>query len=335
MLPKTEARKNTYAGIFLLVFAIFLVMTTAVSELFRNPENPGSGPISPRHLFDSKTLATIEAFALTNGLGVFKFRVMATVVNKKPSWIMEEPRSLPANEGVIQEITDTLGQIKIRGVYPNDAINFSNYALDNPSVTLDLQYSSGETDTVTFGLINPINETTYIHRAMTDTIYHVDAFSHAMNSLSVVDFVDARAISIRAQEIRSLEIYRGLMNIPSLHIRKEGNMWLDKRNRGLREESVVSFLQEITSIKGVLILDDLDNRIQTEVETLLSRPLYRMAIRREGGEEIHYRVSGIINRSIGPEIEPRKFVIVHASNREHPTVVHRDILNHLSAGPST
>ena len=180
----TKNSKDTYSNVILLVFALFLVIVTAFSEFFRNPGEINAELNKYRNLFTKEELGDINHFTLINRLGTFKFKR----VSDNPSWFMEGPRELPVDISVIEKIISPLENIKIREVYHNDAINYSNYSLDSPLMELIIRDSSGKDNRIKFGLVNPIDETTYIYTSKDDAIYHVDAFSHSLESLDLADF---------------------------------------------------------------------------------------------------------------------------------------------------
>src|SRR5690606_11305733 len=103
---------------------------------------------------------------LTNRLGTFELSR-----HNKTDWNLTSPRLMPAKPSTIQELIKDLSSLKILKVHRNDALNTSNFSLDNPLISLVLKTELEEEITMKLGLINPIDNSAYISLSSADLIY--------------------------------------------------------------------------------------------------------------------------------------------------------------------
>ncbi len=322
-------RRNTYATIILISFFCFLVVGTIVSEFFRTPKSLETEIGKYRTLFARKTLNDIQRFSLTNRFGTFKFS-KSFGTQTLNSWSMEFPRKLPTDSAAVENILNSLTNIKIREIYSHDAINISNYSLDSPLIEITAQNSRGRVNTIKFGLVNPLNNSTYIYTSQGDAIYHVDAFSHSMDSVGITNFVDVRVFALAPEYIGDLKIYRGGGgDSPFLHIKKREGIWFDGRMRQLNKFKVSNYLKDLLAIKSSMILDKTSEKLQESIGNLFSKPLYTVEIKDLKGNLYSYNITQIFSNLPGLKIERKKNFIVKANNWNLPYIVDREFLRYF------
>ena len=321
-------QRNTCAGIVLLAFFFCLVIGTLVSEFFRTPESMETELAKYKQLFSRKLFSDVDSFSLTNRFGTFKFIKRAE--EGESFWFMDFPRKLPADGRTVENIWASLAKIRIKNIYSYDAINMANYSLESPLIEIVAQNFRGGTNTIKFGLVNPIDNSTYVSTSQGEAIYHVDAFAHSLDSLGITDFVDAKVFTLVSENIGELKIYRGTQkNIPFLHIKKRDGRWVDRKGRRLNGQKVVAYLNELTAMKSSLILDETSEELRARVDALFSHPLYVLEIEDIEGRRYDYRITSVIGQLPDINIERRKNFIMKASNRSFPYVLNREYLKYF------
>ena len=325
MLKKLDIHKNFYGNLILSVFVLVLVAGTIMSEFFRAPERVNIELEEYRSLFVGRYLETVTGITLKNKLGTFEFHKVPD--ETEHIWLMKQPRQFPADNEVMDDIFSSLGKIKIREIYPNDPIYHANYSLDGALVELQLQDADGKENVVKFGLVNPIDNTTYIYSSRDDAIYHVDALGYGVESLDITDFVDARVFALSPRDINSLAIYRGTKRgRPLFSMKRDENKWIGKRDRELDTQQVVDYLNRLVAVKSLFIFDKTTEELQRVLDKLMSAPTYSVEIQDVNRISYLYKVMAIDDKLPGFRWEKKRNFIVKASNRDYPYLVDKDFL---------
>ena len=326
MLKKIDTHRNFYGNITLFVFVFVLLTGTIISEFFRAPEKSNIELDEYRNLFGDEYLETIMNITLKNKLGVF--RLHKTPDRRKETWAMEHPRQFPADINAMKRLISSLRKIKIREIYPNDPIYHANYSLDGALIELELQSIEGETNVVKFGLVNPIDNTTYIYSSKDNAIYHVDELTHSIDSLGITDFIDARIFALSPEDVNFLAVYRGVKRgAPLFSLRRDENKWLGERDRELDKRKVSEYLDKLLSIKSLFIFDKTTIELQEVLDRLLLSPTYSVEIEDANKISYSYKVMAIDDKLPGLRLEKKKNFIVKASDKNYPYLVDKDFFS--------
>jgi len=322
MLTKVQTSRGKASGWLLLLFIFLVFFSAAITEFFQAPTEKSHVLNQYRTLIEDKKLASTSKIILTNSLGSF------TLSRNGDSWRLTSPRNLPANNKTLDLILSTLSNINIRKVYPSDPINMSNFSLDAPVMNFSLVDIKGNKVDYLLGLVNPIDNTTYIQIPQKDIIYQVDALKNTFESFDLSDFIDSKIFTVDSTEAKKLTIYRGSKASKNVQISFEliKRNWVGKSNRVLREEKVNEYFGKLFSLKSSLIIDKSSDELKKSLEEKLEKPLYEIEVIQKNGVALQYKVSHIVNTIPGLKIEKRQHVIVKASNRKNLFLIHKDNL---------
>ncbi len=313
---------NWLMGIFLTV----LLLTTGISEFFQAPSNQNTELTRYRTLFSNDDFANIKEVQLKNRLGQFHF----TRVEDDPyaRWSMVLPKKFPANDEVIKQLFNTLREVRIRKIFTYDAINVANFSLDAPLFEVALVAHDGSRKLLSFGLINPIDNSTYISTsAETEAIYHIDAVHTNIAAMDMPDFVDSHIFSPKSAQVKTLKIFRGNANAALSFSLERGDRgeWHSK-GRELDEAKTLQWLDELLLLKTMLIVDKSTPELDETIQKLLESPQYTVEIEDLNENVLTWTISQVINTLPDTRIERRSYVLVKASNRPYPYLIHKDQL---------
>ncbi len=322
MLTKVQTSRAKASSWLLLLFIVLVFFSAAITEFFQAPTEKSHVLNQYRTLIEEKKLALTSQIILKNSLGSF------TLSRNGNDWRLTSPRNLPANEKTLDLILTTLSNINIRKVYPSDPINLSNFSLDAPVMNFSLVDLKGNKVDYLLGLVNPIDNTTYIQIPQKDIIYQVDALKNTFESFDLSDFIDSKIFTLDSTEAKKLTIYRGAKSSKNIQVSfdlKKGN-WIGKNNRVLREDKVKDYMNRLFNLKSSLIIDKSSEDLKKNLEEKLEKPLYEVEIIQNNGEKVTYKISHIVNTIPNLKIEKRQHVIVKASNRKNIFLIHKDNL---------
>lgn len=307
-------------------FVIALVLATGISEFFQAPTEQNTELTRFRTLFAKEDFSNIAEINLKNRLGEFHF---SRVENDPYSrWNMVLPKKFPANDDIFKRLFQTLKDIKIRKIFTYDAINVANFSLDAPLYQVSLIAKDGSKNVLSFGLVNPIDNSTYVATSSEgEAIYHVDAVQSDLASLDMADFVDSHIFTPKAAQVKTLKIFRGTASGQANFLLQRGDRgeW-NSRGRELDEAKTIQWLDELLLLKTMLIVDKSTPELDEAVTKLIEAPQYTLEIEDLNENVLTWTVSQTVNTLPDVRIEKRAYVLVRASNRPYPYLIHKDQL---------
>jgi len=302
------------------MFLIAIVLGALASEFFQAPLIKNTALSRYQLLIKPEQIEQIKEIKLTNRLGDFKISK-----DNMKTWSLTEPRNLPSNQVTINNILSNLGEIKIRQILSKDAINISNFSLDSPLMKLKLSYYGGKEQTLNLGLLNPIDNSTYVTFSEQEAIYHVDALKGNLNSLNLSNFIDSKIFTQKISNISQLKIYRGKLPATTtrLHLKRSKEGWIDAGKNNLDSKTVEAYLKVLLSLKSSLIIDRRSEKLDKALFKYFANPSYTLEIKSKDGHKAFYEVTYLINNVPDLKMEKRQTFIIKSSNRPHPYIIEK------------
>lgn len=325
MLINLRANRAAFSNWITFFFFGAIIISALFSEIFQAPENKDTEISSLRLVFNQGDLDGVNQVVLRNSLGKFHLE------EAKPNqWNIISPRNLPANKRIVSNMIETLKKLQIRKIYEKDKIYLSNFSLNNPLFSIDLIFKDGKETTVDFGLINPLDNSTYISLSKQDAIYHIDGFSSNFTSLDLTSFVDNRVFNFDTNQITSLKFFQGKsVTRPSLSFERKDDQWLSTSGKTLDDQKIADFLNGLQSIRSNIILDEISEALNEKINQHMEKPYYRLFFNLKNGEEIKVEMSGAIPNLPDLKLEKWQNIIVKSSNVISPIILNKSNLKSI------
>ncbi len=313
---------KTYVSTWLLaLFALGLLGLLAFSEIFQNTgptkgaQNNFSNPIK------SDIIANLKTIRLKNRLGKY-----TVTLSENGHWRLVEPRKMPAPEETIQKIINSLSKISIHTLHQKEPINLQSFSLESPIAILDLYTKLDEHIEIKIGLVNPINNTTYMTVSNQDVIFQTNALGANFELLRLSDFVDSNIFSTDLSQVKSFELFYGKNRDSSNKLVRKPNGWDSKRYRSITTNNVEETIKSVLSIKSHMIVDSSDEKLRNLLNNYLENPQYRVRIETLSGDIQNYVITGLVRSIPELKIEKRQYFIMKSSEREYPHLINKDYL---------
>jgi hypothetical protein len=201
-----------------------------------------------------------------------------------------------------------------------DPINLSNFALENPTVSVDLFTELDEQLKIQIGLINPINNTTYISVTDNDSIYQIDVFKTNFQSYRLSDLIDSSVFSPNLSEVIEFTIFnRDYKDPTNVLIRGEEN-WKSNKYKTITKENVDKKIEQILNINTHMIIDKQNEELKTMLDNYLEKPLYRVILK-TNNRKIEYKISSLLQAIPELKLEKRQYFLMTASDRQFTYVI--------------
>lgn len=278
---------------------LIILLGVIVAEFFQRPISSVREINQYRILFKGDDLKKSIKLHLTNKLGSFEF-----IKDQDPSfpWKITSPRQMIASQGPLQNILQTLESIRIRKIYDYDPINASNFSLETPLSEIKLEFDDPQLMpiTVSFGLTNPIDGSSYLYIPQNNAIYHVDALAARFENLDLVQLVEAKTFLFNPNRLLSFSISKPTKAQPNpkpfLQIIRKEKEWVDQFDSPLISERVADFFKEFSNIRSPIILDHIDDeKRKEEVGLYQQNPIYVVEFKDVDENHTRYFVSDLIN----------------------------------------
>ncbi len=333
MLINLEIKKSSASTWMLAIFTFIILLTGVYSDFFQAPTELTPEMSTYQSLFKPGQILGVQQIVLKNNLGTFHFEKSKSLPDT--SWVMISPRNLPANTTLIKNILNDLNNVKIKNVHEMDAINISNYSLDNTPIEVTLIGSNEKKATLKFGLVNPLDNSTYVSLSDQKAIYHIDNIGMSLNTLNLGSFVDTRIFTFNPSEVTEVTIYKGKKGSRSVRfaLEKTKTGWDGKYSKNLKSEAVQDYLSELADLRSSLILDKTNQELEENIESYMSNLSYTVEVKTTQ-HSYNYEITGLVKKLGDIKLEKWQNFMIKPSNRNHPVVVPKKYLGLFSPSES-
>lgn len=292
-----------------------------LSEFFQAPTETLHELGEYQTVLRSSDLDSISHLTIKNRLGSFTL-----AKDQYGIWQMTSPREYPATESTITQIIEALGNLKIRKIYEKDLINTSNFSLDRPQLEVTFNAKDGAPQTLQVGLVNPIDNSTYITFEKKKAIYHIDAINYPFEKLDLGQFIDTKIFSIDVNSVATFSLYRSSATKNNLQLEfvRGDNHWQTKDGKVLEPGKVEEYLKELLTLKSQIILDKQTEALKEKIDENLANPYYVIAVTDDNNRELTYQITWPLASLPDIKMEKRENFMISASDRKYPFLIHKD-----------
>lgn len=310
--------RQKFTNLMLIIFILFIGIFAAYTEFFQKSNDELNFQNIYTNPFSEIFLKTADYIEIQNRMGSFEIK------KEDQLWNLINPKKLPGNKKQINLLMNALSKITIKKVYQKDKINIQNFSLNNPLVKLQLK-SDINSISMDIGLINPINQSTYVSFSNIDKIFQINSLDFIFESVVLADIIDTSVFSFDISEIETLKIYRNDSREAFINLSHIGKIWSDDKKQILDPDLVQQFLTSIRALKSTVILDSISLESKELLDRAFSKPLYKIEIR-----EIHKNsdilISNILYKTADLKIEKKQYIAIKASDKSHPILLSKDYL---------
>ncbi|MFA6236121.1 MAG: DUF4340 domain-containing protein [Bacteriovorax sp.] len=307
-------KRKFASNLVIILFFLLVGLAALFSDIFQTPVKTAAQAIEATKLFTSADLKLIKRISLKNKSGEYIFERKEN--NQISPWHMVAPRDISANSLFIENLFNALTVIKVKKLYPDETINYSNFSIDKPTATLDLIDENGSTIKILVGLMNSIDNSTYLKIEGRNGIYHVEAPSVSLENTTIFDLIESQIISIDLNNVNALKIFRNKK--PVLEIRKKDGQWSDSEGNLLDAAKIDDFFQELSGLKSAFVLDRQTEAQRKLISTLTRSPEFTVSIEDQLAHTVEYNISSLTKSMPDLDFKNEEHFIVTLSNG--PTV---------------
>lgn len=315
-------KRKIASNLILFLFFILVSLASLFSDIFQTPVKTVNEVMEQAKLFSSADLSQISKISLKNKSGEYLFE--RKEINQLPSWHMVAPREVSANSVFIDKLFNALNVIKVKKMFPDEQINKSNFSLDKPTATLELIDQNAKAITIQIGLMNTIDNSTYLKIAGRSGIYHVEAPAVSLENATIVDLIESQIISIDLNTITAFKIL--YKQKPLLEINKKDGLWFDSSGSPLAVDKIDDYFQELTSLKSAFILDKQTEAQKKQINSLSKSGDYSLTMKDAADNVIEYNISGLVKSLSDIDLKNEEYFVVTISNTPTAYVVKKEFL---------
>jgi len=315
--------RPTLSSLLVIGFALILLFLGLFAEVFdsRTEEvNLAQIYANPIPVIE---LQSLKSLRMTNKQGVFVLENTHPEGNVEGPWQMVEPQALKVKADVIPKILDALNVIRVRNFHPLEPINITSFSLDNPTLTLNFATTKNKSYEIKMGLINPIDNSSYLSLSSQNQIYQIDPIEITLESYDLAQLVESRVLAINPDSLASLELYsaKGL----EIKLLKKEDLWVDQNGLNLEIGKVKKYFERLEDLKSFSILTNLTGEQQKFMETAIATPVFTLKLISSQGVRSYF-VSEIKNGIPGMNLAKSNFYALSSEEKNSFVLIEKDQL---------
>lgn len=241
-------------------------------------------------------------------------------------WQLTSPQVLKVKSAVVNKIMNALKQIQIRQLFALDAINLNSFSLDAPTATINLVSLAGRSFDIKLGLINPIDNSSYMTFTGATQIYQIDPLVISLESYDLAQMAESQVLALNIDSIQSFELVKE--NISIFRWQRNADKWLDQTATELDQEKMKKYFERWENVKSSLVLE-MGNPDQREViDRLLTNPQYLLRVQTLSGLRT-YTLSLYSETISGVNLGVNQFYILSTDEKKSFSFIEKAQLNFL------
>lgn len=306
-----------------IAFGFLLAFVGFFAEVFQAAPLPQETAQLIRNPFPLEKLQTLRLMEFTNKNGFFKFENTNTDSTLDGPWRMIEPTAMKARRDFFVKVVEALSEIQVRHVHRADSINLQSFSLDKPLFTLRFVPVTGEPLEIAFGLLNPIDNTTYFYMKDGGWIYQSQALTLPLESVNADELLDARALAFNPDQVEILELAP-----QGFSLSKVAGQWQNSQGQPMDNRKVEEFLIKLQTLKGYMVLDKLTPEQDQELKRMMVNPQWTLRLGTLQAAET-YHVSPPLDKLGDLRLERSGSSLLYREGSLNPVVLGREQLGML------
>ena len=245
---------------------------------------------------------------------------------------MITPKEISANSLFIEKLFNSLTEIKIKKILPDEKSNTSNFSLDKPTSTLTLIDQNSNSIVIQFGLMNSIDNSIYLKILGKPGIYHVEAPNVPLENAILADLIESQIFSLNPKTMSILKVFHSNKKTdpPYLVLEHSQDKWIDSNKAILATDKVEDYLQSLSNLKSHFLIDK-PSESQKKLLLLSNRSIeYVLSIEDFKKEIIDYSIRGPFTDIADLDLKNEEHYLISTSNNLTLYLVKKDFLDLFS-----
>lgn len=280
--------KKWLSNIVLISFLLLVGATAFLSKAFKAPIKSHNDFIEQALVFNNKELEKVTRLILKNKSGEYSFERIDT--NPESAWHMTSPKILTASSAFVEKLFSSLNTIKTKKLLIDDKTNNSNFSLEKPTAILTLTDNLGKSILLSVGIMNTIDNSTYMKISGKNGIYHVEAPSISLENITLADLVKSTIFNLDLKKIISFKILKKNSATPQFEVNKKDGNWFSIEGKIVNTERLEDLLAEFVNLKSSFIIDDQTEAQKKIAKSLLSTGDYNIKVMMDDNQLMDYQI---------------------------------------------
>lgn len=302
-------------------FATLLVAVGFFAEVFQAPPIPQEIAQLIKNPLPIERIKKLKRVSFSNKMGQFKFENSHPEGLMEGPWQMIEPTNIRARKDFFIKMIGVLEEIQIRHTHRSETINLQSFSLDKPLFTLELEPIKGSKLEIAFGLINPIDNSTYFAIKGEEWIYQCNTLSIPFETVTPDELLDSKALALNFDQINFVELATYPFQGPAVKLTRAELEWQDETGRKFDRRKVESFLKDLQNIKSYMVLDKLTPVQSQELQRLLSTPAHRLRMVSGNAVPETFYISSPLEALVDLRFEKKRSVLFYREGSVNPLVL--------------
>lgn len=326
-MPKifNSKKRKWFSNIVLASFLVLVIGTMFLSNVFKTPIKGQQELIEQALVFSNKELENVTRLSLKNKSGEFTFERADTAEGS--TWHMTSPRDISVNSVFVEKLFSSLNIIKTKKLLDDDKANNSNFSLEKPTAILTLTDGQDKNIILSVGIMNTIDNSTYMKISGRMGIYHVEAPSITLENITLADLVESSVFDINFNTMLSFKIFKKNSNTAIFEITKKDGIWVNSEDKALDAKRLEDMVDDFVTLKSSFTLDSPTDAQKRQTQSLLSTPEFTLKIEKDDKEVLLYRVSAVTRSLVEVPLKDEAHFIINENHSPVIYIVKKDFLS--------
>lgn len=321
----TIQKRKWFSNLVLVSFLLLVVGTMFLSNIFKTPIKGQQELIEQSLVFSNKELENVTHLSLKNKSGEFTFERADT--QSSSQWHMTSPRDISVNSVFVEKLFSSLNVIKTKKLLDDNQANNSNFSLEKPTAILTLTNDKNQSIILSVGIMNTIDNSTYMKISGRTGIYHVEAPSISLESITLADLVESSVFDINFNKMTSFKIFKKSSATPAFEIHKKEGIWVTAENLPLDIKRLEDMIDDFASLKSSFTVDAPTDAQKRQAQSLIANAEFTVKIDQAEGTALLYKISNVTKSLIEVPLKDEAHFIINENHSPVIYVVKKDFLN--------
>jgi hypothetical protein len=267
-----------WSTIIVSIFALIMTAVAFFAEIFQAPPVPQDLTQLVQNPIPLDKLSEIKSMSFSNKMGSYKFENTHPSFDIEGPWQMIEPTIIKARKDFFIKVQRALKEIQVRHTHRSDTINIQSFSLDKPLFVISFENTEGLITQISFGLINPIDNSTYFTLSGDNLIYQSNTLSIPLESVTTDELLDAKALAINSDIISMIELQEAPFQKSQLKLIRVSDTWQDDEGIKFDKRKVDKLVSDLQEIKSYMVLDKISSTTQSELDRLMAAPQWKLRL---------------------------------------------------------